>query len=154
MNAIERLNSLKTWAAESLEHEDTTNVIHDLNAVIEVVKRLNTKIEMIDDLTDWLEDLQHHRYNSLLGMLISEQLIQADQIHSPEDIASLLISDTVMQQYSTIIQSAANRAVAVIDNLNIKPWAHVVSSLPEEASWLVGKYDRAMDLFFLEKEEV
>ncbi len=50
MKAIERLNGLKTWAAENLKHEDATSLLHDLNAVIEVVEKLNAKADMCDDL--------------------------------------------------------------------------------------------------------
>ena len=50
MEAIKRLNGLKTWAAENLDHAETSNMLHDLDAVIEVVEKLNKVVEMRDDL--------------------------------------------------------------------------------------------------------
>lgn len=41
MKAIDRLNGLKNWAAESLDHDDATHMQHDLDAVIRVIEKLN-----------------------------------------------------------------------------------------------------------------
>ncbi len=50
MDVITRLNGLKTWASEELEHDDATSLHHDLDAVIEVVEKLNKMVEVRDDL--------------------------------------------------------------------------------------------------------
>ncbi len=50
MNTVKRLKDLKTWAAGNLEYENAGNIIHDLNAVIEVVIKLNKKADMHEKL--------------------------------------------------------------------------------------------------------
>ncbi len=50
MKAIERLNGLKTWISEHLEHDEVTILHHALDAVIKVITKLNKKVETQDDL--------------------------------------------------------------------------------------------------------
>ena len=58
MEAIERLNGLKTWASETLDHEEATCLLHDLDAVIEVIEKLNKETEQRIELVNVIKGFQ------------------------------------------------------------------------------------------------
>lgn len=87
MNAIERLNGLKTWAAGNLEYENAANITHDLNAVIEAVIRLNKKADLHDNLAGALEKIDSMSFKTgradLLGLRIREIIRQSFEPDKP-----------------------------------------------------------------------
>jgi len=120
----------------------------------QAIDLMHATMQLIDDLKDWREDWQHHRYNSFLGLLIAEHLIDVDQPSSPEEIAALMVSGDVVSRYANIVNDYAVKAKDVINALSIDPWAQLVSSMAEHAVWMTGKYESLMGIFSLEKTDV
>lgn len=120
----------------------------DLIPVFEqAIDLMHATMQLIDDLKDWSEDLIHHRYNSFLGMLIAEKLIDTGHPQTPEGIAALMINGDVMARYARTVHIYAAKARDMINTLNIEPWAQLVSGLAEYATWMAEKYERLLDMF-------
>lgn len=112
---------------------------------------MHATMQLLDDLKDWQEDLQHQRYNSLIGMLISERLINPDSLRSPEEIAALMVSSDVLERYAHKVHIYAAKTSEVVVSLNIEPLAQMVNGLAESAAWMTEKYKHLMDMFSLKE---
>ena len=120
----------------------------------QAVDLMHATMQLIDDLKDWREDLQHQRYNSFLGMLIAEKLIDADRPPTPQGIAALMVGGDALARYARIVHAYAAKAREVIGPLNIEPWAQLVSGLAEYATRMTEKYERLLDMFSFEEGDL
>lgn len=120
----------------------------------QAIDLMHAAMQLIDDLKDWREDLQHQRYNSFLGLLVADGLLAANRSHAPDEVAALMVSDGVMSRYAGIVQAYAARARDLIQSLGIEPWAQLVGSMAEQAAWITGKYERLSKLFSFEEANV
>jgi len=124
------------------------DLIPDLEQAVDL---MHATMQLVDDLKDWREDLEHHRYNSFLGMLAADRRFTADQLLKPEDVAAAISDSEILQRYVETIRDYAGRAEAVIDELGFEPWASLVRGLAEEAAWMKQRYQQWFETFLLER---
>jgi hypothetical protein len=117
----------------------------------QAVDLMHASMQLVDDLKDWREDLEHHRYNSFLGMLAADQRFVPDQLLKPEDVAAAISDSNILQRYVKTIREYARRAEAVIDELGFEPWSRLVRGLVEEAAGMDQHYHRWLESFLLER---
>lgn len=106
----------------------------------QAVDLMHAVMQLIDDLIDWQEDLLHRRYNTLLGLMVSEGLLNPQKEHAAEDIYTLIFDSNILDGYLQIIRQFADRGVVVTEDLEIEPWAMLVDGLVKQARWKVERY--------------
>lgn len=105
---------------------------------------MHTTMQLVDDLKDWREDLQHHRYNSLLSLIVTENTQYSPSL-SQDDVIDVIYRSDILRTYERIIQECADEATKFITQLGIDPWAQLVNSLPHTATWIIESYDSLME---------
>ncbi len=124
------------------------DLISDLEQAVDL---MHATMQLVDDLKDWREDLEHNRYNSFLGMLTANKRLTADQLLKPEDVTAAISESEILQRYVETIRDYADRAEAVIDELGFEPWSRLVRGLAEEAAGMEQGYQQWFETFLLER---
>lgn len=123
----------------------------DLIPILEQsVDLMHTIMQLVDDLKDWREDLQHHRYNAFLGLLAADQHMAGGHMLTQEDVAEAFGSD-VLERYVRVIRDYADRARTRISTLGIEPWAGMIDRLVGDATQLKQRYIQWLEMFQLER---
>lgn len=117
----------------------------------QAIDLMHATMQLVDDLKDWGEDLQHQRYNSFLGMLIAEKIFDPDHPLNLEEIAALLVDGDVLARYTQIVHAYVAKARDVIEPLNIEPWFQLIGGLAEYVAWMSEKYENLNDMFSLKE---
>ena len=120
---------------------DRPELIPDFERAIDL---MHTTMQLVDDLKDWREDLLHHRYNSMLSLIVSNNPEYAASL-SPDDVVDAIYNSDILKDYEGLIREYAEEAVTFIGSLGIDPWVQLVDSLPYSAAWIVERYDTLMD---------
>jgi hypothetical protein len=110
---------------------------------------MHATMQLLDDLTDWREDLQHCRYNAFLGLLVADGIERSDG-HLTGDcspVSSLVEAQVfqaintsdILERYADIIVDFVRRGRVVIDPLQIKPWSMLMDGLAIQGPWLAAQ---------------
>ena len=116
----------------------------------QAIDLMHATMQLVDDLKDWGEDLQCQRYNSFLGMLIEEKILDPDRPLTPDEIAARLVDGDVLARYAEIVHAYVAKARDVIKPLSIEPWVQLISGLAEYVKWMAEKYEHLNDMFSFE----
>jgi hypothetical protein len=105
---------------------------------------MHATMQLLDDLNDWREDLEHHRYNSFLSLMIRERHIPVECKIAPEEIYELISSTDILIQFTDLISRFATEGAAEIGTLGIEPWAALMNGLSRHGLWLTDQIRRKL----------
>jgi geranylgeranyl pyrophosphate synthase len=137
-------------------------------ALEEAVDGMHAAMQLVDDLFDWQEYYQHGRYNAVLGLMISQGLLDPMAVKAGTDrlstavgvvhdgeierLALIVLDERFSQDYLQAVRRFADQAMATIDSLqtvlgrttpasaSIEPWARLVNGLVEQTRHRIGLY--------------
>ena len=120
----------------------------------EAVDGMHSAMQLVDDLFDWQEDYLHGRYNALLGLMVSNDLLDpACEIdrRAIEQLSAILVEGRLMQDYLSIVCDFAAQATATIAAVQtrlpergqaLQPWIKLVNGLVEQTRHRIGLFQQ------------
>jgi hypothetical protein len=103
---------------------------------------MHATMQLLDDLIDWSEDLEHYRYNSFLSLIIREKYIPVDCNLTKGEIYQLISSTDVLSQFTDLIVRFAQEGASTVESLGINPWAALMNGLSRQGLWLADQITR------------
>jgi hypothetical protein len=116
------------------------------------VDLMHASMQLLDDLLDWEEDLQHGRYNAFLGLMITKELLPANQTNSSLDVYSVISNSNILEQYADLSCDYAEKAKDLTISLDIEPWTRLVAGLAAQARWLTGEFRQKLKTYVPESQ--
>jgi hypothetical protein len=118
------------------------------------VDGMHSVMQLVDDLFDWREDYLHGRYNALLGLGVSQNLLdpayEADG-QAIERLSSILVEGSLAQDYLRIVDDFAIHATTTIAAAQSRlaeggpalgPWIRLVDGLVEQIRHRIGLFQQ------------
>jgi hypothetical protein len=110
---------------------------------------MHATMQLVDDLKDWREDLQHQRYNSFLGSMVSNGYIQSDLEQEPGKIAAAIFDTDILDRFQEMIDDFSMRAGAITSGLHIDPWTELIQAVAEDARVLIDIHKQRMVIYLM-----
>jgi hypothetical protein len=149
LRAAHKAAALKICPTGLLILADKLNLIPRLELAVDLMHAI---MQLLDDLLDWEEDLQHGRYNAFLGLMITRELLPANQTINSLDVHAVISHSTILEQYVDVLRDYAEKAKDLTSSLEIEPWTRLVDGLAAQARWLTGEYRHKLKAYVPENQ--